>query len=777
MAGTVACLALHDAQATEGARATACLQDALAPVTSALSAHFDPAVRELNTLRQWAASGLLTGQHTTQWAAIILPVLSPLDTVGEFYLVKENGACLHLSRDARGWFGSSVDPASPDAALRGTWWDPQGTRLESGQAREVEGDVRLSSWYGKALALQEQDERSPLVVETDERSVILATPLQFSGGQRGCVALMLTPAPDVSAHSSVAGLDLFIDPRGERIGQIQDLQTLSLLASQAVPGDGNAALSRLFPESGADAWYGASSYVFNDSCAWWVIGRVATDALPLPALPLLSYVGWAFGVGLLGALVLALVFGHRITRPLRQVAARARGIHVLDEHYLPWPTSRFTEMNVLTSALEEIYESAVEHLDYHEAPLIVWAQPEEAASDGMIDAEAVRHVFQFPRGNGKAAGEAPRQEAVIDVDAGNGALALPPVIPAAQLQVLHGTRKEVRRLQSQLAGAVEELRTADNHYQQDQARMKRQRNCLRGLERILLTEGGASPVMLSQVGEILGASRVSLWTQGAEANQFKLSGVHGSCVISSAPFTAPFTLLALLQGESLIAVQEPLTDPRLASLSSHDFFRGVDDPRMLVPVKLAGKLLGFLITERPGGLGRWKSDEELFTLGVANACAGVLWQQLRPRPVAPTNPLSTPVALAEWVRARNGKGARKSGTVSPGPASVVLFWEIDRAGCIKSIDGNVEAIYGRTRDQLVGQPLTFLSDPAQGQRDMERLAALLAGHRCKGYETCHSSADGSAVHLVVRAKVWRDASDRIVGARGSLEPVTVAVAT
>ena len=777
MAGTVTCLAARDARATEATRATTVLHEAMAPVTRAMSAHFDPPVGGLHTLRQWAATGLLSGQHSAQWASMVLPVLSPLEAVGEIYLVKENGTCFHATRDSKGWLGSRVDPAAPDAALRGTRWDSQGTRLETGQAQGEQGDARLSSWYAKALVLLDEGERSPLVVEVGEKSVTLATPLRFSGGQRGCVALVLAPMP---ATEVTAGVDVMIDPGGERIGQIQDLQTLSLLASQAVPGGGNAALARLFPEAGADSWYAAQSYAFNDVCAWWVIGKVSTGALPLPALPLLHYLGWALGVGLLGALVLALVFGHRITRPLRQVAARARGIHVLDEHYLPWPRSRFTEVNVLTSALEAIYETAVEHLDYHDAPLIVWAQPEAPASEGMIDAEAVRHVFQFPRGNEKATEREAPQGTVIDVAAGTGEVALPQIIPAAQLQVLHGTRKEVRRLQSQLAGACEELRTADNHYQQDRARMKRQRNCLRGLERLLLAEGGASPAMLAQVQDILGASRVMLWTMGREEGQFHLTGARGNGAEPALPFTASFTFLALLQSESLIAVQEPLTDPRLVTLSAHPCFRGVDEPRLLAPIKLAGKLLGFLVAERPSGLGRWKGDEELFAMGVANAAAGVLWRQMRRRAAETPGANTPPAAVSERVLAHSRNGIRKNANGAPRRAvaeAPLLYWEIDRAGCIKSIDGDVEGLYGRTREQLIGQPITFLSDSEQGPRDMERLAALLSGHRCEGYETWHFSVEGRAVHLAVRAKVWRDASDRIVGARGTLEPVSAAIAS
>jgi PAS domain S-box-containing protein len=200
----------------------------------------------------------------------------------------------------------------------------------------------------------------------------------------------------------------------------------------------------------------------------------------------------------------------------------------------------------------------------------------------------------------------------------------------------------------------------------------------------------------------------------------------------------------------------------------------------LAPIKLAGKLLGFIIAERASGLGRWKGDEELFMMGVANACAGVLWHQLRHRAAS----VLVDGTASSKARTRNGNGNSNS-SIKNGRAyrmhgkneGPTIYWEIDRAGCIKSIDGDVESLYGRTRDQLIGQPVTFLSDSAQGQRDMDRLAALLSGQRCTGYETIHQATDGGAIHVTLRAKIWRDAGDRIIGARGTLQPVSAAVAT
>lgn len=777
MAGTAAYLAMRDTRASEASRATAAVHKALAPVSRAMSELFDPAVGQLHTLREWAATGLLPEQHPDRWPSVLLPALSSITAIREIHLVKENGTHYRATRDNRAWSGATINPANFEASWSGSRWDARGTCTERGGKPLDSADPRLENWYEKALFVSDRDSKPPLIADAKGHQLTLATALDFPGGTRGGIALVLDASPVWKATEQGGEVNVLIDPGGARVGQIQDTQALALLQDQALPGTSNTALAQLIPGPVAVSWYGAQSYRFSADQAWWVVGKIEASVLPLPALPLVDYLAWSLGAGLLGAIVLALVFGQRITRPLRQVAARARSISDLDEHYLPWPTSRFTEVNVLTTALEDIYETAVEHLDYHDAPLVVWAQSEAPEAEGMVEAEAVRHVFQYPRGNAVPTEAATPDGAVIDVDGRGGEVALPPPIPAAQLQVLLGTRKELRRLQSQLAGASEELRTADNHYQQDQARMKRQRNCLRSLERLLLSEGAASPTLFAQVKETLGASRVTLWTSCGEPGQFHLAGGHGT---NAPPLIAPFTLLSLMQGETIVAVQESSNDLRLAVLAEHPLFGSAEELRLLVPIKLAGKLLGFMIAERAAGLGRWKSDEELFMMGVANACAGVLWHQLRQRAVS----VLVGTASTEKTRSHKGNGHGKGARKTDHPLShqeanefPTIQWEIDRAGCIKSIDGDVESLYGRTRDQLLGQPITFLSDGAQGQRDMERLAALLSGQRCTGYETVHYATDGAALHVSVRAKVWRDAGDRIIGARGTLQPVSMAVAS
>lgn len=778
--GMIAWFALRDARDSEPTRAAALLNTSMAPVEIAVSAVLNRPTDALATLRQWSDSGLIPAQTPLEWPPLLLPGLDSVASLQSIWMVHENGASFYASRSAGGWSGSISDPGDPFCSRLDAVWDGMGRRSSQHAAVSAEvSDPRRATWYLKTESLPVEE--TVMLAEPGEPIATLATPVRFPGGQRGCVALNVDTSPIWKAAAQSQAGEILVDPEGDRLSQIQDIQTLELVESKVVSASHDGALAQLFsgsPSSGP-SWYKANRVRVDGGHLWWIVGRINASALPSPAGPVLNYLSWVLGLGLAGATLLALLLGGYMTRPLRQVAARARSIHVLDEHYVPWPTSRFTEVNLLTSALEEIYETAVEHLDYHDAPLVVWAQPEDSEVEGVVDADAIRHVFQYPR-----SADVPREmesaaPTVIDVESKGAAHALPNPIPAAQLQVLQGTRKELRRLQSQLAGACEELRTADNHYQHDQSRIKRQRNCLRGFERLLLSEGAAAPAPLIQIKDVLSASRVSIWTLARDGEHFHLAGSGDAPRISKAPLAAPFALLALMQTENLVVVQEPLSDPRLAALSAHPFFDAVDEPKLLAPVKLAGKLLGFFIAERPTGHGRWKGDEELFVSAVVHACAGVLWHQLRLP--ASEKMLARSMSPSEGAPHNgNGRDLKRGGQVFTKRHRLnvpVLFWEIDRAGCIKSIEGDVALLYGRTRESLIGQPITFLSDVEQGKRDLERLAALLSGHRCEGYETSHMGATGETVQLMVRAKVWRDASDRVVGARGSLEPIPAAIAS
>ena len=797
MAALAGVLAWRDTRQSMPDRAEVALRAAIVPGLSAMEAHFDPLLAQLHRTERWVASGVYPESAMGQWPATLLPLLSERDDIQTATFVKANGAFWRWERDGDAWRGFHRDGTSRGGPIAASRWSASGKLLPGKPLLAMSEDPREAAWLPRALA--PSGEWGGVSVHLDgleasesRSTAVLAIAVCFPSGRSGALALEVDPAAlqHELAGLAVAPARVIFDFGGRMVHQLQDPAALELLQERALPSSFNPALDALVaPETvgRVASWYKAGVYTPAAGESWWVLAAVAEADLPAPALPVGRYLVWSLACGMAGALALSVLLGRRITRPLRQVAARARNIQALDEHYVPWPSSRFTEVNTLTSALETIYESAVEHLDYHDAPLVVWAQPDTDPEDDTIVVDAVRHVMNIPRGNGKDAPAAPDEPAinvsgVPDVVAGRASTPA-----AAQLQVIHGTRREVRRLQGQLAGANEELRTTSARFEEGQLRMRRQRACLRELHKRLQVEGAVSMALLDQLREALDVSRVSLWIAGEQRTRFRLRMATGVLAGIPDPLQASLRLRALLEEESAVAVADPRNDTRLETLAAHAVLRDGNPSLLLAPVKLSGQLLGFILAEHTGQPRRWKSDEELFLTSVAAQCAGALWRQLRQEARA--------IAGAHVAGARPGAGHRNGnghGHVSGhrngngnGTAhavqdaaadgeAVVLVWETDLAGCIKRIQGDVALVYGRALEQLVGQPITFLSDAAQGRADLERLSLLLAGMPCIGYETCHRGVGGAPVYLRVDAELLRDANDRIAGARGTARLLHVA---
>lgn len=799
MAAVGAGLAWRDARATEPDRADAVLQAALDPATETLNAYFEPVVAELYRTRRWALSGVLPEKAMGQWPATLLPLLSDQDRIRSIRMVKDDGDAWHWLRDGTTWRGYN--------ALRGVTvasrWSAAGALLPGKPSPSPQDDPRESEWFEAVIARSDDGAAVQLYCAAPDATegstaIALALPLQFSSGRRGVLAVEVDQAALQTQLNGLApdGVQLAFDFGGRLVRHLQDDATLALLQERAVPASVNPALNALLPTTAGasgQAWYKAAVYQLGGDGVWWVLAAVERGALPAPALPPGRYLVWSLAAGMTGALVLSMLLGRKITRPLRQVADRARNIQALDEHYVPWPTSHFTEVNALTSALEDIYESAVEHLDYHDAPLVVWAQPDEDPADDTIVVDAVRHVMNIPRGRSDRESVSTEEPAIPVSGIPEGAAARANTPLAAQLQMLHGTRREVRRLQGQLAGANEELRTTGARFEEAQLRMRRQRSCLRELHKRLQAEETVSGGLLEQLREALDVSGVSLWIAGEQPTRFRQRLTTGGAQVHAAPLQAGLRLRALLEEESAVAVVDPRNDTRLEDVLAHAAFQNTTPALLLAPVKLAGQLLGFMLAAHTGQPRRWKSDEELFLTSVAAQCAGTLWRQRRQQAraiaeahVAQARPNAAPQngngnGNGNVNGHRNGKSngngvAHASQVLVEDGELVVLVWETDLAGCIKRIQGDVAAIYGRTPEQLIGQPITFLSDEAQGRTDLDRLSLLFAGVPCSGYQTCHRGASGARVHLRIDAELLRDANDRIAGARGTARLLQVAAA-
>ena len=669
MGGVVAWEAYRDAKASIPARANAELHATIEPVIRLLAAHFEPAADRLRDCQRWAAAGMLQDSRLPDWPEILLPALSSYDPIETITVTQAHGAFWHLERDRDTWAGCMVDPAGDGNGGAWSQWDSGGERLGGVRTEAAAIDPSQLDWYAALQSSGAGGDTSlycgDLEATPAGTRITLAIPVHFRDLEWGTVALTLscdTLLEQVGALSGGA-VQVRLDPGGREALQIQDQQTLALLQQQAMPDSASTGLDVLFAgisDKASHSWYAAATYEVGDSTSgtWWILAAADESRLPPAALPVGRYLVHALAVGILAAFILALLLGRQITRPLREVAARARSIQALDEHYRPWPESPFTEINALTVALEDLYESAVEHLDYHDAPLVVWAQPEDGQDGTAIETEAVRHVMKIPRGQ-EVQAETPDTGPVIDVRSDRN------LVPAVQIQALQGTRREVRRLQGQLAGAFEELRTTAAHQRQDETRLKAEQKCLRHLDKLLREEGAVSPTMLGQVRDILGAGRVSLWIARGNQTTFRLRLATEGAAQHPHALESSLRLRAVLADESAIMVSDPRKDPRLDDLYATSFLKDRRGSLFVAPLKVAGQVLGFLLVEQLGATRRWKGDEEIFLVGVAAQCAAVLWQQLRqraaadmalgPRGLARTDPGAIPNGNGNGNSHTNGK--------------------------------------------------------------------------------------------------------------------------
>ncbi len=99
-------------------------------------------------------------------------------------------------------------------------------------------------------------------------------------------------------------------------------------------------------------------------------------------------------------------------------------------------------------------------------------------------------------------------------------------------------------------------------------------------------------------------------------------------------------------------------------------------------------------------------------------------------------------------------------------AGLAFSWRVDTIGCIVWLSREAALVYGRPADELVGKPITVLSEEAQSAQDVGRLARLLAEGRCAPYETTHRRRDGGEVRLLFEGVIEYDGSGRVAGAQG-----------
>lgn len=198
---------------------------------------------------------------------------------------------------------------------------------------------------------------------------------------------------------------------------------------------------------------------------------------------------------------------------------------------------------------------------------------------------------------------------------------------------------------------------------------------------------------------------------------------------------------ALGEGRT-IAVEDVENDHRISGMRLEYLHpRGI---RALLnaPVRVSGELVGFVCAEHADGPRNWRMDEVGFVSGTADQVAQAIINHKRTQAVA---------ALRESEQ-------RYRALYDDNPA---MFFTVDEAGFIQSVNRFAADALGRGVEELVGLPFDVLLDDPTGALADDQLTACYGDpgevHR---WDSALRHRDGGTVPVRISARVQPDAAGR-----------------
>jgi PAS domain S-box-containing protein len=95
-------------------------------------------------------------------------------------------------------------------------------------------------------------------------------------------------------------------------------------------------------------------------------------------------------------------------------------------------------------------------------------------------------------------------------------------------------------------------------------------------------------------------------------------------------------------------------------------------------------------------------------------------------------------------------------------------------GVIRSWNAGAEHLFGYTREEAVGQPITLIIPPELHQEEQEILSRLRRGQRIEHFETVRMAKDGRRLNISLTVSPLRDEEGNIIGASKVARNVTEA---
>ncbi len=525
-------------------------------------------------------------------------------------------------------------------------------------------------------------------------------------------------------------------------------------------------------------WSLGEAFALSDRYPLWIIGLVGEQALRERMWLPDYYVLWVGLAGILLSLSLSSVLARSYTKPIKAFLARVRRIDEFKKPYGYWPNSRLAEVNAFSQACDTLFLEVNKRIEAHSA---------EGGRQDRAEAtypEVSPHAGKVQRALGPESETAPVAEAKVYVlpqreapaeTQATDAMAEP---PAAFIQAMQSTRRQLGNTELRLKALYEEFEGHADQAREQERRLYAQRKTLGMLGRELAAKGDGFDAIVHRITETaartLNLTAASLWVAEEGGKQLECADHYD---VRAQTHTAgrllrrdehPVFFIAA-ESQDIIRVRNATSDPR-APLSATPEAKTAPAAMLITPIHSQGRLHAVVFYEHERGERLWTVDEEIYGLGLAQFLAHCL--ALGREDTAP--------AAAEG-NARRGLHIPAIEMHEEAPlyrwvldSAGGIVWALNASGEITYANPAAEEAYGRDAGDMLGRPLSRFVNDGFEQVDRESLRLILGGRESVCYETEHLNARGEAMLLRVRLSLLQDETAAILGAVGLAEDITEA---
>ncbi len=279
----------------------------------------------------------------------------------------------------------------------------------------------------------------------------------------------------------------------------------------------------------------------------------------------------------------------------------------------------------------------------------------------------------------------------------------------------------------------------------------------------------AFPVMTEHAASTFAVERASIWlfdgTQSALVLQDLFEGTpkrHSQGTILSIN-EYPAYLRALETEPYSLAAHAAQTDPRTRELTP-SYLTPLGIVSMLdAPIRRHGRVVGVLCLEHTGPPKTWTSEEEAFAASLA-AMATLTLEAADRR--------QAQEALEQHVRERTGELRRMTAhlqtIIEESPLAMI---ELDQAGRVTTWNAAATALFGWTREEVLGQKLPYV--PLGQERESDELwASVMSGSSPRGLELRRKRKDGTLIDVTMWGTLVQGPGGQATGSIGFFIDVT-----